>query len=181
MDSEKISQGKDAVEQGPGSRASVRLTATASTRRRLLKASAAAPLAATLMPNAAFALSSAVQCAKADNDYQRVQPDLDADKAVRRPVMMYRKKNGKDGPDRLFKVGGEMYRSNGNMHDISNRRLRNRYRQGEERYVLEYFDVDQEGVIGQGPFPGKSFQGYTTSPEATPLSMSCYASINPQA
>lgn len=180
MDSDKtsksINQGLEEVQPSQDAR----LSASDATRRRLLKASAAAPLAATLTPNAAFALSSAVQCAANTENYSPVADHPEADKAVRRQATYFhRKRDRKSGPRTLVQIDGELYTESGRSVSLPDNKLHKRYDRGDDKYLLEYFDVDGEGILGSGPFRGKRFQHYAVSHEATPLTVSCMTSINP--
>jgi hypothetical protein len=144
-------------------------------RRRLLKASAAAPLIVTLSPNAALAQGS-LTCAEkneADDGLQAAPTMVDglfaSDQAVRRPVALFHHPgapaNGK--PD-LYFIDGEYYTEDGVPTDPGG------YKElPDPVWVVEYFDVLPDGTscsLGLWPAVQPGF-------DTTVLSISCEASI----
>lgn len=151
------------------------------TRRRLLKASAAAPLVATLTPTSAFAMSSATQCADPKaNPSGAVAKQNNADKWTRTTVNCLVKKSGygrKPGPNKLYQIQGEWRDTSGQLWRQgggSGRRFKMRHYSMTQEKVLDYFDVERDPVIHKSSWPKHQTSNF---PRKTPLTASCYASL----
>lgn len=144
------------------------------TRRRLLKASAAAPLLASLAPNTALAMSSAAQCV--GNPEFATFPEAVAvgsdDTAVRVtiPVFTY---NGNGNPPQqlptvLYQIGDAYFGADGASYSPNGNAL-NQFDESSVE-VLQLFNAHGEPI---GLWPEVQI-----SPSATPLSGSCWASLD---
>ncbi len=149
-------------------------------RRRLLKASAAAPLIATLTPSSALALSSAAACSRGGKDdlsgekYATFTDDPHADSAVRRRVDCWTKNKG-PGPKEVYLIDGNYYDGHGGYASVSPDKLRDNYTHS-DKYVLVMFDVSGSGAVEKGSWP--MVKSGKEGMKGTPLSGSCWASIN---
>jgi hypothetical protein len=148
------------------------------TRRRLLKASAAAPLLASMAPNAALAMASATQCAGGDFNNRRANPDRDS--AARLAVPFYRLPNELprvQGLARtLYDINGTYYNASGRVFATSEGELVGLSYVKGETYVLALYDVSggSAELAGYWPqIPRSAFNDTT----ATPLSGSCWTSL----
>lgn len=153
------------------------------TRRRLLKASAAAPLIASLAPSTAMAMASAAQCAASDfREVELVRYTVEnADyTATNRRVVVHYKRNGEDLKPRhthltlpleLFDIDGDLYDSEGGGPHLVLRRHRNLYYEKSRVSVAEMVDVSGEKLVHRGPWPKENGS-------VTPLSGSCWASLD---
>ncbi len=152
--------------------------AVSATRRRLLKASAAAPLLASMAPNAALAMASATQCAGGDFNNRRGNPDRDS--ATRRAVPFYRLPPDLDrvpGLARtLFDIDGVYYNGAGRTFATTEQELLGYSYEKGETYVLALFDVTGESAELAGYWPQIPRSAFNDS-TATPLSGSCWTSL----
>ena len=156
-------------------------------RRKLLKASAAAPLLATLHPGAAMAASSAFACAGGDFSNMKFEAhgnSINGDTAVRVEVDFYKHKNpndidpslpkskGNSHPQRLYDIDGVLYSQDSvAYYDFSGADLDNYYEPPEKAWVLVIFDV--ENRVPLGPWPSVPLEN------GQALTASCWSSINP--
>ncbi len=159
-------------------KASVKVSAV---RRNLVKASAMAPLVATLHPGAALAASSAFQCAGGDFSNKKFTANgnsINGDNAVRRAVPFYERIGDNSGdnkyPKKLYLINGELYEQNGNAHSISETVLAEYYRE-DTAYVLVLFDVDTNSVLELGLWPMVQLEEDGGSGVA--MAQSCWTSI----
>lgn len=140
-------------------------------RRRLLKASAAAPLVATLAPNSALAVASATCVDKNQQnailqDSPKVADAPTADTAVRMRVDFYEVKPNKAGQSSsYYTINGSSYTADGNPYSPG---PPGHYLPRADKYVLTYFNPD-----------GSQAGFYPVQRSGTVLSGSCWASINP--
>ncbi|MHA7816367.1 MAG: hypothetical protein ACX93N_07825 [Pseudohaliea sp.] len=156
-------------------------------RRRLIKASAIAPLVATAAPRSAMAFSSALgleQCTLSGVSNKK-DPDngnsIKGDNAVREAVNYYKRAVG-GSPQNLYDIGGILYDHDGNAYtafdsDASNYvDLANDYEAPETREVLVLYDIQNGAAVRVGMWPQipeDDFDVYA----ATPLEASCLMSI----
>lgn len=131
-------------------------------RRRLLKASAAAPLIATLAPNAALAQGS-LMCAQRGLDDVALQnaPGVVStdDNAVRVLGTCWTRTRPSDGElitrYEVPKASGNYFRPNG--RPVNNPNFSTRRFDGEDCYFLQYFNVLSDGSAqAVGAFPATS-------------------------
>tara|TARA_R100000005_G_scaffold87974_1_gene57554 strand:- start:3341 stop:3865 length:525 start_codon:yes stop_codon:yes gene_type:complete len=153
------------------------------TRRRLLKASAAAPLLASLTPNAALAMSSAAQCSGGNFSNMKSASrgnSLQGDTAVRMEVPYFKKK----GPsvqglaNDLYDINGVYYHNSGTAYATNRDELLGHGYKESTRHVLVLFDVSggKPEIVGYWPqIPESSFNDM----HATPMTGSCWTSLNP--
>ncbi|MEO0436979.1 MAG: hypothetical protein AAF098_08730 [Pseudomonadota bacterium] len=135
-------------------------------RRRLLKASAAAPLIATLHPSNAFAISSAAACLH--------RPGVDKpDTAVKVKVKKFIKDSNaekcEDLPDLLYKYDGKFYDEHWNSYHGD---VKGSCYDKNNHYVMAAFDVsggDHPDVTLMGP--------KHVYPDYTAISKSCMTSL----
>ena len=157
-------------------------------RRKLIKASAAVPLVATLHPGAAMAASSAFQCAGGDFSSKKFVKNgnsINGDTAVRMEVDYFlrvtekpdiagcRTDSGKY-PKKLYLINGDLYDQNGNTHIVCNEVLANDYQQ-DTAHVLVLFDVDANYVSELGPWP--MIQLEEDGGSGVALTQSCWTSV----
>ena len=135
-------------------------------RRKLLKASAAAPLIATLHPSNAFAISSAAACLH--------RPGVDKpDTAVKVKVKKYVKdsdaKKCEDLPDLLYKYDGKFYDEH---WDSYYGKVKNSCYDKRNHYVTAAFDVSD------GSHPDVTLMGpKRVYSDYTAISKSCMTSL----
>ncbi len=153
------------------------------TRRRLLKASAAAPLLASLTPNAALAMSSAAQCSGGNFSNMKSASQgnsLQGDTAVRMEVPYFKKQ----GPsvqglaNNLYDINGVYYHNSGTPYATNRDELLSHGYEESTRHVLVLFDVSggKPEIVGYWPqIPESSFNDM----HATPMTGSCWTSLNP--
>lgn len=150
------------------------------TRRRLLKASAAAPLLASLAPNAAMAMASAAQCAGGDFSNKKLAENgnsLYGDTAVRIEVPYYKKKSGPSVnglANDLYDINGRFFHNSGTEYWPSDSDLETHYDKT-SAWVLELFDVSEGQAVSVGVWPQVQVNELT----ATPLTGSCWTSLDP--
>lgn len=161
-------------------------------RRNLIKASAAAPVIASLHPGAAAA-SSAFQCAQGNNHYDKYTANSDDDRAVRQKVYRIERHSGNSKfPEALYYFNEHdtvFYDKDGNVwhkkdhwgtisyyrkwvwyteHDV------NYYSAPEPVWVLTLFDVNSNSIFEKGPWPKYQLDGHSSA-----ISQSCATSIDP--
>jgi hypothetical protein len=105
--------------------------------------------------------------------YESEVPKHTSDGAMRRRVKKYTKKPGRSGPSVLYEIDDKRYKPDGTRYTRSwNSSRRNKYN---HQYVdvLQLYQVDESGITGEGTWPKVQRTG------TTPLSVSCWASINP--
>lgn len=149
-------------------------------RRRLLKASAAAPVIATLTPNSALALSSAAQCAGGDFSNKKFEKNgnsINGDTAVRQAVD-YWQKSGRSVaglPNKVYLIDGTFYSQNGTPYPDTPevRRKLSKHYDHDKAHVLALFDVSKGDAQLTGLWP--KYQIDET--HATPLTGSCWTSL----
>lgn len=148
-------------------------------RRRLIKASATAPLVATLTPNSALALSSAAgACAGGDFSNKKFLDNgnsINGDTAVRQAVPYWQKKprHNPDWANKLYLIDGEYWDQRGRSHNCSEPGLTQDY-DTDTAYVLALFDVSN----GEADFVGLWPKVQIDSTYATPMTGSCWTSLN---
>ena len=150
------------------------------TRRRLIKASAAAPLVATLTPNSALALSSAAgACAGGDFSNKKFAKNgnsINGDTAVRYAVPYYQKKSGNNRTgwaNKLYEIDREYYDQDGGTHPCTREGLRDYYDK-DTAHVLALFDVSEGDARFVGLWPKVQIHDMY----ATPMTGSCWTSLN---
>lgn len=149
-------------------------------RRRLLKASAVAPVVATLTPNSAFALSSAANCAGGDFSNKKFAKNgnsLNGDTAVRQAVDYWQKSgpNVPGLPNKVYLIDGMFYSQNGTSYVDTpqvRQKLRDHY-DHDTAHVLALFDVSQGDAQLKGLWPKYQIDDM----HATPLTGSCWTSL----
>ena len=151
------------------------------TRRRLLKASAAAPLIASLAPSTAMAMSSAAQCAGGDFSNKKFAENgnsLYGDTAVRIEVPYFKKtkpnKSVKHLANDLYDINGRFFHNSGKEYWPSDEALSMHYDKT-TAYVLELFDISDGQAVSVGVWPQVQVNDLT----ATPLTGSCWTSLDP--
>ncbi len=148
-------------------------------RRKIILASAATPLAATLKSGAAMAASSAV-CTPLEGDISNMKfasqgNSVYGDNAVRFVVKTMKKKpgTGQTESNTIFFIDGQWYHNSGYLFngDFS------QYMDGEDAYVLMLYGTDDEGTYEVGLWP--KFQlDYLSGDGRFPISTSCLTSIS---
>lgn len=158
-------------------------------RRRILKASAAAPLLATLAPNAALAASSAVTCAPRHEVSNHKNPENGNsvnDGVIRQAVEFYKAKNGVQLPmgmdNRYYKIGNAYFHNSGRSRALSAQDLSDYFKPPQVRWVLAVFDITVEPAQYIGLWPQVQVTGGTGpfyySHASTPLHGSCWTSLS---
>ena len=150
-------------------------------RRRLLRASAVAPVVATLTPNSALALSSAAHCAGGDFSNKKFEKNgnsINGDTAVRQAVDYWEKSgsNVPGLPNKLYMIDGMYYSQNGTAY-ADTREVRHKLRDHYEKdtaHVLALFDVSQGDAELKGLWPKYQIDDMY----ATPLTGSCWTSLS---
>lgn len=151
-------------------------------RRRLLKASAAAPLVATLHPGAALAASSAFQCAGGDFSNKKFEDNgnsINGDTAMRVEIDYYERiGNAARLPDgtklnqkKLYLIDGQLFDQDGEVHYLNDDVLDDYYEHG-VTHVLELYDIGDNYISKLGPWPK-----YQLNQPGTPLVKSCWSSL----
>ncbi len=146
-------------------------------RRKLLKASAAAPLVATLTSGVAQANTSAFQCM---NKETNPQPPIDGNKfrqsedsAVRFKAIRYKKR----GEKTVFKIGDKYYYYGG--RDVTDRVASGDINldnfNAKEGYVLDVYEPNDSLTSARrlGPWPEVQFDSAANQP----LFQSCWTSV----
>jgi hypothetical protein len=138
------------------------------TRRRLLKASAAAPLIATLVPGTALAQAS-ISCAQKSEDYVPLQglPPATAadDSAVRREGILWT--HDTDTDKNIYEVGGQFYQ----VKNLSSTSAPNSDYTSSPHFFVEYYTVSPvDGSIS-------SVGTYPATMQGTLVADSCWTSI----
>lgn len=149
-------------------------------RRRLLKASAAAPLVATLTPNSALALSSAIAaCSRGDFSNKKFADNgnsINGDTAIRVPVTYWQKKSGGGNPtgwdNKLYEIDGGLYGQSGAENHPTTAELE-AYYEKDTAYVLELYDISSGQPSAVGLWPKVQESGLS----ATPITGSCWTSL----
>lgn len=153
------------------------------TRRRLLKASAAAPVIVSLTPNAALAMASAAQCSGGSFSNMKSASQgnsLQGDTAVRLEVPYFKKQ----GPsvqglaNDLYDINGVYYHNSGTVYATNREELLGHGYVESTRHVLVLFDVNGSTpeIVGYWPqIPESAFNEL----HATPMTGSCWTSLNP--
>lgn len=149
-------------------------------RRRLLRASAAAPVIASLTPNSALALSSAAACAGGEFSNKKFEKNgnsINGDTAVRQAVPYWQKKRGKRNKtgwaNKLYLIDGRHYDQDGNSYQCTQAGL-DRYYDHDTAHVLALFDVSgsDAGFVGLWP------KTQIDPSHATPMTGSCWTSLS---
>jgi hypothetical protein len=147
-------------------------------RRRLLKASAAAPLIGTLSPGAALA-SASTQCDINETNFpEAVSVD---DKALR-VVSTYWKANNDNIGNDLYQVGDTYYDAEDGSPVVPDRNGGGRikgYKNEGTRYVLCYVDIARDSQSGDVDFQQVRILGFYPQQNTfgTAISDSCWDSI----
>lgn len=155
-------------------------------RRRLLRASAAAPLIATLAPNAALAMQSATCDQKQLG--QTYSPEADSELGgglVRVSARKHEAVGSDTQPSVIYQTSDGFMDGAGNSMDdkvtvengvvkvtVENGVVAS-YKDAGETYLVAYYEVNEHGASYRGHFPQSMSQ-------TQPLSGSCLASIDPQ-
>jgi len=162
------------------------------TRRKLLIASAATPIVATLHSSSAMAASSAFQCAGGDFSNKKFEDNgnsYDPDGELRSPVPFYKQLSGNEQRDpeidnepklspNLYLIDDVLYDQDGNDYTYDAdaiKILEFRYEEPETAYVLQVYYVDPNGGIPEhvGVWPAVQL-----SDTNLPLSQSCWTSVS---
>ena len=151
------------------------------TRRRLLKASAAAPLIATLSPNAAAAIGSVGQCALngiEDDAIQSAEPiTATPDKVVRVHGLIYTKGNN-NNTQTIYRVPSDAqdyYDSDFNyLSSPPNDLLSGNSWTEESGYFLRLFHINEDGSL-MSPTDGTTF--FRAPADSYALAATCWTSI----
>jgi len=150
-------------------------------RRTLIKASATAPLAATLFSGSALATSS-LACMGGDFSNKKFEKNgnsLNGDSAVRVAVRYFERIKPKSQvpyPKKLYYIDGALYKQNGEAVDVPQRIISNprKYRES-TAYVLVLYSFDQGCATELGPWP--KVQLIEDGGYGTPITGSCLTSI----
>lgn len=153
------------------------------TRRRLIKASAVAPIVATLTPNAALAANSLDQCmqrsAKVMSQYSPESMVGNQDLAsMNSEVMQFqRTSSSAEYPNTLYMIEGDYYAaaSPGVPVQLDDKDLQDHYGAGQPVHVPSIFTVPANGEhpVYKGEWPKVAM-----TPHQTPLHGSCWSSLN---
>jgi hypothetical protein len=148
-------------------------------RRKLVLASAATPLAATLKSGAAMAASSAV-CTPLEGDISNIKfasqgNSLYGDTAVRYqvPTMKKNPSSGAAESNYIYNIEGTWYYHSGHVFygDM------NDYEPHESAYVLVLYGTDEQGTYEVGLWP-KFQKDYLYGDGRFPINASCLTSIS---
>lgn len=147
-------------------------------RRKIVLASAAMPILATLKSGAALAASSATCKPMTEDVSNKKFPSngnsIYGDTAVRYEVTAYKKKNasGQKESNYIYEIDGQLYHNSGYLFDGDI----NEYDLVDEKaHVLMLYDTDDSGTYEVGLWP--KFQRIEDGGNAFPINQSCLTSI----